>query len=93
MLIKFYDAYSHYHFMRSGVPQVIVPGPFLYVAFTAYVLLINYTLIVTFAYDLVIMPADPGPMKVAGNLQHHFDLLINWVRKWNIKNYVYQQKG
>jgi len=39
----------------------------------------------TFADDTAILSADPDPVRATEKLQHHLNLLQNWLEQWRIK--------
>jgi len=43
------------------------------------------TLMATFADDTAILSSDPDPVSATEILQHHLNLLQNWLEQWTIK--------
>jgi len=39
----------------------------------------------TFADDTAILSSDPDPVRATEKLQHHLNLLQNWLEQWRIK--------
>ena len=39
----------------------------------------------TFADDTAILSSDPDPVRASEKLQHHLNLLQNWLEQWRIK--------
>jgi hypothetical protein len=78
---------TNYHPIRAGVPQGSVLGPLLYLLYTADVPLTQDTLMATFAGETAILSSDPDLVRASEKLQHHFNLLQNWLEQWRIKVY------
>ena len=82
--VKYNSSYSSCHEVLSGVPQGSALGPLLSFIFTADLPTTNHTTIATFADNTGLLAVHADPI-VAAQLQHHLDILHEWVDTWKIK--------
>jgi len=83
--VKINDELSDYHPITAEVPQGSIMAPLLYLLQTADVPPTQDTLMATFADDIAILSTDPDPVRTTEKLQHHLNLLQNWLEQWRIK--------
>jgi hypothetical protein len=83
--VKYNNEISKCYPIQSGVPQGSVLGPLLYLIYTADLPEAENTVIATFADDTAIMSTHEDPAIASVNLQHHLNLMNEWLDKWRIK--------
>jgi len=83
--VKYNSSYSSCHEVLSGVPQDSVLEPLLYLIFTAELPTTDHTIIATFADDTGLLAVHADPIVASQQLQHHLDILQEWVDTWKIK--------
>lgn len=83
--VKYNSSYSSCHEVLSGVPQGSVLGPLFYLIFTADLPTTDHTTIATFADDTGLLAVHADPIVASQQLQHHLNILQEWVDTWKIK--------
>jgi hypothetical protein len=71
--------------IKSGVPQGSILGPLFYLLYTSDIPTTAETTIGTLADDTIILSSHEHPETASEQLQHHLNLLDQWVKKWKIK--------
>jgi hypothetical protein len=74
---------SSFH-VHSGVPQVSILGPLLYVLYTSDLPTSRQTTLGTFADDTAIYSTHEDPTIVSLNLQEHLHIIEKRLKKWKI---------
>ena len=83
--VRYQAEYTTLHDIHSGVPQGSILGPLLYSIFTADIPETDQTLIATYADDTAILASHPNPTTASAQLQHHLNLLEQWLKRWRIQ--------
>ena len=83
--VRYKDACSDCHEVKSGVPQGSVLGPLLYLLFTADLPTTEHTTIATFADDTGLLAVHSDPDVASQRLQNQLTLLHDWFEKWKIR--------
>jgi len=83
--VKIDDELSDYHPIRAGVPQGSVLGALFCLLYTVDFPTTQDTFMATFAEDTAILSSDPDPVCATEKLQHHLNLLQNWLERGELK--------
>jgi hypothetical protein len=83
--IRYEDALTDLHIIRSGVPQGSVLGPVLYLLFTSDLPTTTNTTIATFADDTALLAIHDDSNIASHYVQNHLNLLELWLQKWRMK--------
>jgi len=83
--VKYNSSYSSCHEVLSGVPQGSVLGFLLYFISPADLPTTDHTTIATFEDDTGLLAVHADPIVASQQLQHHLDILQEWVDTWKIK--------
>jgi len=71
--------------IHSGVTQLNILGPLLYVPYTSDLPTSRETALGTFADDTLIFATHEDPTITSLNLQEHLHIIEKWLKKWKIK--------
>lgn len=69
----------------AGVPQGSTLSPYLFKKYTADVPVTPNTEIATYADDTVILGTSEDPVAASNNVQHHLNILSDWLDQWRIQ--------
>jgi len=83
--VRYQAEYTTLHDVHSVVPQGSILGPLRYSIFTADIPETDQTLIATYADDTAILASHPNLITASTQLQHHLNLLEQWLKRWRIQ--------
>jgi len=83
--VRYKDAFSDCHEVKSDFTLGSVLGPLLYLLFTADLPTTEHTTIATYADDTGLLAVHSDPDVASQCLQNHLTLLHDWFEKWKMR--------